>query len=99
MPYTTMSVRIDKKDYDFVKWLATEEKEGISKAVRELLELGRVHLAIEEYKKGTASLGKASKLAGVSISRMMDILAEFGVESNLEVDDYLLGLKNLEAAY
>ena len=62
MPYTTMSVRIDKKDYDFVKWLATEEKEGISKAVRELLELGRVHLAIEEYKKGTASLGKASKL-------------------------------------
>lgn len=99
MPYTTMSVRIDKKDYDFVKWLATEEKEGISKAVRELLELGRVHLAIEEYKKGTASLGKASKLAGVSISRMMDILAEFGVESNLEVDDYLLGLKNLEAVY
>jgi len=99
MPYTTMSVRIDKKDYDFVKWLATEEKENISKAVRELLELGRVHLAIEEYKKGTASLGKASKLAGVSISRMMDILAEFGVESNLEADDYLLGLKNLEAVY
>lgn len=99
MPYTTMSVRIDKKDYDFVKWLATEEKEGISKAVRELLELGRVHLAIEEYKKGTASLGKASKLAGVSISRMMDILAEFGVESNLDADDYLLGIKNLEAVY
>lgn len=71
----------------------------MSKAVRELLELGRLHLAIEEYKKGTASLGKASKLAGVSISRMMDILAEYGVESNLEVEDYLSGLKNLEASY
>lgn len=99
MPYTTMSVRIDKKDYDFVKWLATEEKEDVSKAVRELLELGRLHLAVEEYKKGTASLGKASKLAGVSISRMMDILTEYGVESNLEVEDYLSGLKNLEASY
>lgn len=99
MPYTTMSVRIDKKDYDFVKWLATEEKEDVSKAVRELLELGRLHLAIEEYKKGTASLGKASKLAGLSISRMMDILTEYGVESNLEVEDYLSGLKNLEASY
>lgn len=71
----------------------------MSKAVRELLEMGRLHLAIEEYKKGTASLGKASKLAGVSISRMMDILTEYGVESNLEVEDYLSGLKNLEASY
>lgn len=99
MPYKTMSVRIDKKDYDFVRWLATEEKEDISKAVRELLEMGRVHFAIEEYKKGTASLGKASKLAGLSISRMIDILAEYGVESNLDADDYALGLKNLEAVY
>lgn len=71
----------------------------MSKAVRELLEMRRLHLAIEEYKKGTASLGKASKLAGVSISRMMDILTEYGVESNLELEDYLSGLKNLEASY
>lgn len=74
-------------------------KNDVSKAVRELLEMGRLHFAIEEYKKGTASLGKASKLAGVSISRMMDILTEYGVESNLEVEDYLSGLKNLEASY
>lgn len=99
MPYKTMSIRIDKEDYDFVKMLAIEEREDISAAVRELIDLGRIHFAIEEYKKGTSSLGKAAKLAGVSISRMMDILADYGVKSNLDEDDYRTGLKNLETVY
>lgn len=63
------------------------------------IDRGRVHLAIEEYKAGKASLGRASRLAGVSISEMMDILAEYGVKSNLDVEDYRAGLKNLEAVY
>ena len=52
MPYKTMSIRIDKKKYDFVKNLAKEEKGDLSSAVRDLIDRGRVHLAIEEYKKG-----------------------------------------------
>lgn len=99
MPYRTMSIRIDKEDYDFVKELAKEEKEDISSAVRDLIDKGRVHLAIEEYRKGRASLGRASRLAGVSISEMIDTLAEYGVQSNLDVEDYRAGLKNLEAVY
>ncbi len=99
MSYKTMSIRIDKKDYDFVKVLAKEEKEDLSSAVRDLIDKGRIHLAIEEHKKGNASLGRASQIAGVSISKMIDILAEYGVESNLEVEDYRAGLKNLEGVY
>ncbi len=99
MQYKTMSIRINKDDYDFVKTLAVEEKEDISAAVRELIDLGRIHFAIEEYKKGTASLGKAARLAGVSISEMIDILADYGVKSNLDEDDYREGLKNLAAVY
>lgn len=99
MPYRTMSIRIDKEDYDFVKELAKEEKEDVSSAVRDLIDKGRVHLAIEEYRKGSASLGRASRLAGVSISEMIDTLAEYGVESNLDVEDYRAGLKNLEVVY
>jgi predicted HTH domain antitoxin len=99
MPYKTMSIRIDKEDYNFVKELAKEQKEEISSAVRDLMDKGRIHLAIEEYKKGRASLGRASRLAGVSISEMIDILAEYGVKSNLDIEDYRAGLKNLEAVY
>ncbi len=99
MTYKTMSIRIDKDDYDFVKRLATAEREDISAAVRELIDLGRIHFAIEEYKKNTASLGKAAEIAGVSISEMMNILADYGVKSNLDDEDYRIGLKNLETIY
>lgn len=99
MPYKTMSIRIDKEDYDFVKRLATAEREDISAAVRELIDLGRIHFAIEEYKKNTASLGKSAEIAGVSISEMMNILADYGVKSNLDDEDYRIGLKNLETIY
>ena len=99
MSYKTMSIRIDKDDYDFVKRLATAEREDISAAVRGLIDLGRIHFAIEEYKKNTASLGKAAEIAGVSISEMMNILADYGVKSNLDDEDYRIGVKNLEAIY
>jgi predicted HTH domain antitoxin len=57
---------------------------------------GRILLAVERYKNGEASLGRAAALAGVPLGRMMDILAEFGVESRLEKEDYLQGLKNIQ---
>ncbi|MEK7210489.1 MAG: UPF0175 family protein, partial [Candidatus Binatota bacterium] len=72
-----------------------EEKEDLSKAVREVVYKGRVMLAIEKYKKGQASLGKAAELAGLPIGQMITLLAEYGVESNLEEEDYLKGLQNL----
>ncbi len=99
MPYKTMSVRIEQDDYNFVKNLAKEEKEDLSSAIRELIDRGRVFLAIEEYKRGEASLGRASYLAGVSISEMIDILSEYGIQSNLEEKEYREGLKNLKTAY
>lgn len=96
MAYKTMSIRIDEDDYDFVKGLAKGEKEDLSSTVRDLIDKGRVHLAIEEYKKGNASLGRASRLAGLSISEMIDMLAEYGVQCNLDEEDYRAGLKNIE---
>ena|SRR3989338_3911954 len=91
----TLSVRMDQENYEFVRRIAKENKEDISKAVREMVDLGRLMFAIENYKKGKASIGRAAELAGVSISEMIELLSEFGVESNLEYDDYLKGLENL----
>jgi len=67
----------------------------MSKKVRELVDLGRVMLAIEKYRKSEASLEKAARIAGVSISKMIDVLRDHGVEANLEYEDYLKGLKSL----
>ena len=89
-------MRIDKADYDFLKRMAVENKEEVSKAISHLVNEGRIMHAIDCYKKGKASLGKTAELAGVSISEMMGLFVEFGVKSNLEVEDYLQGFKNLE---
>jgi predicted HTH domain antitoxin len=52
-------------------------------------------LAVERYKKGEASLGRAAELAGVPVGKMMTILTEYGVESRVEQEDYLQGLQGL----
>jgi predicted HTH domain antitoxin len=59
----------------------------------------RILLAVERYKKGEASLGRAAELAGVPLGRMMTILTEFGVESRIEDEDYLQGLAALRKAW
>ncbi len=91
----TMSIRMDRENYEFLTEITKEQRTDFSKAVRDLVTRGRVLLAVERYKKGEASLGKAAQLAGLSVGQMMTLLAEFGVESRIEKGDYLEGLKNL----
>lgn len=90
---------MDERDYQFLTALAEEEKEDVSKAVRELVELGRLQLAVAKYRSSAASLEKAARIAGVSVSRMMDILRDFGIEANLELEDYRISLKTARLLY
>ena len=75
------------------------ERTNLSKAVREMVTRGRILFAVERYKMGEASLGKAAELAGLPLGQMMTILTEFGVETRLERDDYLQGLQNLKKVW
>lgn len=54
---------MDEENYDFLKKLSNEEHGDVSKAVRELVNKGRLMLAVERYKEGKASLGLAAELA------------------------------------
>ena len=83
---------MDRENFEFLSRLTKEQKSDLSKAVRDMVTRGRVLLAVERYKKGEASLGKAAELAGVPVGQMMTLLAEFGVESRIGEDDYLQGL-------
>jgi predicted HTH domain antitoxin len=91
----TMSIRMDRENYEFLSKISKQERSDLSKAVRDLVTRGRILLAVERYKKGEASLGKAADLAGLSVGRMMGVLAEFGTESRIEKEDYLQGLESL----
>ena len=95
----TMSVRMDRDNYDFLNRITKEEQTDLSKAVRDMVTRGRILFAVERYKKGEASLGKAAELAGLPLGQMMTILTEFAVETRLERDDYLQGLQNLKKVW
>ena len=95
----TLSVRMSYEDYTFVNQLAREEKEDTSKEVRKLVDLGRLMLGIEKYRKKEASLGKAAEIAGLSMVEMINKLAEYGVKSNLTLEDYTSGLAHLKGAW
>ena len=94
-----MIVRMDRENYDFLHEITKEQGSDLSKAVRDMVTRGRILLAVERYKKGEASLGRAAELAGVPVGQMMTILVEFGVESRLEKEDYLQGLTNLQKVW
>jgi len=95
----TLSIRMNDEDYRFLSTLAKEEREDVSKKVRELVDLGRLMLAIEKYQKSEASIERSARIAGVSISKMIDIFKKYGVEANLEYEDYLNGLKSIRKTY
>ncbi|MGA2337630.1 MAG: UPF0175 family protein [Terriglobales bacterium] len=95
----TMSIRMDRENFEFLNELTKEQRGDLSKAVRDMVTRGRILLAVERYKKGEASLGRAAELAGVPVGKMMTILTEYGVESRVEQEDYLQGLQSLSKVW
>ena len=95
----TMSIRMDRENFEFLNELTKEQRSDLSKAVRDMVTRGRILLAVERYKKGEASLGRAAELAGVPVGQMMTILTEYGVESRVEQEDYLQGLQGLSKVW
>jgi predicted HTH domain antitoxin len=90
-----MSIRMDRDNYEFLSAMTLEEQSDLSKAVRELVTRVRILLAVEKYKKGEASLGRAAQVAGLPVGQMMTLLGEFGVRSRIDREDYRQSLENL----
>lgn len=88
-----MSVRLPKEDLEIVEKMALEEDIDKSTAVRELVELGRIYFALSKYREGKVSIEKAAEIALLSLSEFMDLLADLGIPSKIDVLDYLAGAK------
>ncbi len=95
----TLSIRVDTDDYAFLSCLTEAEKVNVSETVRDLLRKGRLMLAMEQYRAGKASLGKAAETAGLPISETIDLFVEYGIPVNLDFDDYLQGLEHARRAW
>lgn len=91
----TMSIRMDRENYEFLTGMTREQRSDLSKSVRDLVTRGRLLLAVEKYKKGEVSLGRAAEVAGVPVGQMMTLLGEFGVRSRIEQEDYRQSLAHL----
>lgn len=90
---SVMTLRLPAADRNAIEEVAARRKEDKSTAARELIGLGKVYFAILNYREGKISIGKAAELAGVTLSEMMETLAQLGIKSSLDVDDYLSGAK------
>ena len=69
-----------------------------STAIRQFIRLGVTSYMVELYKRGKITLGEAAELSGVSLRRMLDILAEHGVKGNVKMKQQIRALdyaKNL----
>ena len=95
----TMSVRMDEKNYEFLAGaLPKDERRTCPRPCEDSFTRGGScwrwsDTGIDER------LGKAAELAGLPVGRMIEILAEYGVASNLEHEDYRKGLENLRKAW
>ncbi|MEK6951074.1 MAG: UPF0175 family protein [Nanoarchaeota archaeon] len=96
---TVISLRLPKEDLTLIEEVASWKNSDKSTAIRELVELGGIYFAVLEYKKGKISIEKAAELAHLSLSEMIDLLASLGVESKLEIEDYLEGAKTVKKLF
>ncbi len=87
-----VSARLDTESLEEFENVMNESK---SKVIRELVEAGRKHKAVELYKNKKVSLGLGSRLAGVTLSEFIDLLKDHNVSLNLDIEDVK---KSLETA-
>jgi len=91
-----LTVRLPKEDLEVVKQISISTKKDKSTTVRELVEQGKIYFAVMQYKEGKISIGRAAGISGLTLSEMIDLLSKLGINSNIELDDYLEGKKLAE---
>jgi len=72
-----------------VSYRATLEDVDESTAIRQFIKLGVMWYVVELYKRGKITLGEAAELSGISLRRMLDILAEQGVKGNVKMNQQI----------
>jgi predicted HTH domain antitoxin len=88
---SVISLRLKDRELKRINELSRMVNKDKSTVARELIEYGWEFLMVKLYREGKMSLGTLSSKLELSISETIDLLAEFGVESPIDYEDYLKG--------
>lgn len=92
----TVSSRLDLGTISLFEKILNEKR---SEVVRELVDAGKKHKAVELYKMKKVSLGLGAKLAGVNFSEFIDLLKDHNVYLNLDQEDVKQALETARNAF
>ena len=90
-----ISVRINKNLEEILNKFSEEQKNEQSEIIRDLIKNGGIFLAIKGFVEGKYSIGKAANLIEMPLSEFMDIIANLGIKSKINIEDVLEGYENL----
>ena len=99
----TISTRMDNEALAYLDEITKKFNLDRSTAIRMIFKKGldrdRQEKALELYSKGKLSLSGAAKFANMYIGEFLELMREYGVESNLTLDDVREGLKTLNKVW
>lgn len=88
---SVISLRLKDREIKRINEIAGMLHKDKSTVARELIDYGWEFLMIKLYREGKMSLSTLASKLELSVSETLDLLAEFGVESPIDYDDYLKG--------
>ncbi len=90
-----ISLRLESSELKRIDNLSSEEHKGRSAVARELIQQGWQFRMLKQYRDGKLSLGGLAKSLDLTVGDTIDMLAELGIESPIEYEDYLKGFEVL----
>lgn len=94
-----LGARLDREVIGMVEKTAKEEQPDKTRALRELIILGRQQLLLRKYlylyRRGGCSIDKAALAVGITINEMMAEAAKEDIRSTETLDEYRRGLQLL----
>lgn len=94
-----LGARMEKEIIEMVEDTAQEEHIDKTKALKELIILGREQYLLQKYlqlyQQGKCSLDKAAKMAGLTVHEMMQEAAKVGMQSEQTIEEYRRGVQLL----
>jgi len=99
MKTRVVSLRLDPKQMRQLEELAKEERKEKSALTRELISYGLLLKMFKLYREAKISLGYLAEKLSLSVGEVLDLLAEFGIESPVDYEDYLKGFETLKKVF
>ena len=97
-----LGARIEPEILKMVNKVSEEKKVDRTSAVKILISAGWKELSLERalqlYRDGKISVDKAAKIAGLTVSEMMNEIAAHGIKSDETAEEYREGIKLLLAS-